>query len=88
MKIALVNVYGPKKNVTTAVLMDEGSTITLIEEELATIIGLKGICQSLELTCIGEFKSSFTLDGLGVTSTLKRNKQEEEFLGSRPLVEA
>lgn len=42
-RIVPVTLYGDKKTVTIFALMDDGSTLTLLEEEVADFLGVKGI---------------------------------------------
>src|SRR5277367_5823106 len=49
LKILPVQVSGPKGSVQTYALLDEGSTVTLMSEETANKIGVKGKVESLTL---------------------------------------
>ncbi|KAL0803329.1 hypothetical protein ABMA28_017183 [Loxostege sticticalis] len=54
LKILPVTVVGPKRRVDTYALLDDGSTITLIDEDLAQQAGLRGPVEPLRIEAIGE----------------------------------
>ncbi|XP_053686372.1 uncharacterized protein LOC128735917 [Sabethes cyaneus] len=49
-RIIPITLYGPKKTVRTFAFLDDGSSLTLVEEELARNIGASGISAPLCLT--------------------------------------
>ena len=42
LRVVPVNLYGPSGEVTTSALLDEGSTVTLIDASLAAVLGATG----------------------------------------------
>ncbi|XP_072931477.1 uncharacterized protein [Epargyreus clarus] len=72
LKIIPVQATGPKNTVNTYALLDDGSTVTLIDDSLAYEIGAKGPIDPLRIEAINELKTaetksrrvSITLNGL------------------------
>lgn len=44
--------------IVTFSLMDEGSTVTILDETLAKVIGVRGHCDPLEITGVGSLRTS------------------------------
>ena len=49
LRVLPVTIHGPKGSVTTHALFDEGSSVTLLDAELATMIGVNGERDPLQL---------------------------------------
>lgn len=49
-----MRLHGNGKNVIEYALMDDGSTVTLIDYELANTIGAKGQVEPIEIICVGD----------------------------------
>ncbi|KAL0879883.1 hypothetical protein ABMA27_002409 [Loxostege sticticalis] len=56
LKIVPIKVIGPRKVIPTYALLDDGSTVTLIDEELAQRAGLRGRREPLHIEAIGDTK--------------------------------
>lgn len=54
LKILPVQVIGPRRKIDTYALLDDGSTVTLIDDELAQQAGLRGPREALHIEGIGE----------------------------------
>jgi hypothetical protein len=54
LRVLPVALMGPKGNVEVHALCDEGSTVTLLEEDIADLLGLQGPHQSLCLQFLGK----------------------------------
>lgn len=53
LKMVPVEVYGPSGSTTVLALLDEGSTVTLLDSSVAKQIGLKGPKETLRLETVG-----------------------------------
>ncbi|TLM45500.1 hypothetical protein FEC35_19075, partial [Acinetobacter baumannii] len=53
LKMVPVEVYGPTGSTTVLALLDEGSTVTLLDSSVAKQIGLKGPKETLRLETVG-----------------------------------
>lgn len=53
LKMARVEVYGPRGSQKIMALMDEGSTVTLLDSSIAERIGLTGAAQELVIETVG-----------------------------------
>lgn len=58
LKILPVQVVGPKGAVDTFALMDDGSTVTLVDDSIATSIGATGPIDPLKIETINELKTA------------------------------
>lgn len=77
LKIIPVQATGPKDSVNTYALLDDGSTVTLIDDSIASLIGAKGPIDPLRIEAINELTTAetksrrvrFTLNGLNNHTT-------------------
>ncbi|GBP43722.1 hypothetical protein EVAR_29703_1 [Eumeta japonica] len=53
LKIVPVELYGPEGSMKVHALLDEGSTVTLIDEQVANRIGAKGRRETLRVSSVG-----------------------------------
>ncbi|XP_059058147.1 uncharacterized protein LOC131851643 [Achroia grisella] len=53
LKIIAVTISGPRGSINTHALLDDGSTSTFIDSELAAQIGARGPCVQTHLKCVG-----------------------------------
>lgn len=53
LKIVPVHLYGPKGQVRVLALLDEGSTVTLLDEAIAETIGAEGSREALSIETVG-----------------------------------
>ncbi|GBP76302.1 hypothetical protein EVAR_28930_1 [Eumeta japonica] len=53
LKIVPLELYGPEKSMKVHALLDEGSTVTLIDEQVANRIGAKGRRKTLRVSSVG-----------------------------------
>ncbi|XP_045495970.1 uncharacterized protein LOC123694549 [Colias croceus] len=67
LKIVPIHVTGPSGSVDTHALLDDGSTITLIDEEIANKTGATGPIESLNIEAIGDHKLSATSRRVNIT---------------------
>lgn len=58
LKTLPVILIGLKREIKTLALLDEGSTITLIENKLSEELGLKGINETLTIHGVGSITAS------------------------------
>ncbi|XP_026736747.1 uncharacterized protein LOC113500239 [Trichoplusia ni] len=82
LKIVPLKVKGPKGVVDTFALLDDGSTVTLIDEEVAKEIGATGPVDPLRIETINELKTSEAASRR-VTFRLKGMNGHEERVQAR-----
>ncbi|XP_026331796.1 uncharacterized protein LOC113239143 [Hyposmocoma kahamanoa] len=58
LKMVPIRVCGPKRNVNTFALLDDGSTVTLVDADLATETGVKGPIEPLHIEAIANEQMS------------------------------
>ncbi|XP_045487974.1 uncharacterized protein LOC123689933 [Pieris rapae] len=97
LKMLKVEIYGPTGSKQVLALLDEGSTVTLLDENVAASIGIKGPRETLNIETIGggQMKNheSMIVDikvkGIrqGETSTLKRARTIKELKLTPQLVD-
>ncbi|KAG5889432.1 hypothetical protein JTB14_032765 [Gonioctena quinquepunctata] len=84
LRMIPVKLYGPRGEVHTLALCDEGLTVSLIEEDIVRKLGLKGIKESLCIKWTGDISTKFTMSG---SSNIRSKRFEtiyfEKYLYSR-----
>ncbi|XP_063826507.1 uncharacterized protein LOC135075990 [Ostrinia nubilalis] len=77
LKIVPVQIRGPRKRIDTHALLDDGSTVTLIDEDLAQQAGLRGPREPLHIEAIGSARVD-TSASRRLNITLNRSGQGKQ----------
>lgn len=77
LKILPVQVNGPKGSVNTFALMDDGSTVTLVDDDVAASVGATGPSDPLKLETINEMKAAESASRRVTIGLKGKNKCEE-----------
>lgn len=82
LKIMPVKVTGPAGKIDTFALLDDGSTVTLIDDHIADKVGLQGPVDPLRIEAINEMKTAETASRR-VSLTLRGPNNREERIQAR-----
>ena len=84
LKILPVRVEGPTGTINTFALLDDGSTVTLVDDNVAECIGARGPIDPLKIESINDMKSLETASRR-VTIKLKGFNDHEEQVQARTM---